>query len=121
MDDLAYGIKYPAVIDFKMGRQTYDPEESIEKINRLNSKYPLLEKTGFQLIGMRVNISLYDFKQFNNLFNCKVFNNKEKNFQHFDKKFGRSLDEENLLNGKTLKYRKSLINKPMFICTTWLN
>jgi hypothetical protein len=56
MDDLAFGLKYPAVIDFKMGRQTYDPEECIEKINRLNSKYPLLEKTGFQLIGMRVNI-----------------------------------------------------------------
>lgn len=55
MDDLAYGIKYPAIIDFKIGKQTYDPEASIEKIKRQKLKYPPVEKIGFQLLGMRVN------------------------------------------------------------------
>jgi inositol-polyphosphate multikinase len=55
MDDLAYGIKYPAVIDFKIGRVTHDPEASVDKINRQKLKYPPCEKIGFQLLGMRVS------------------------------------------------------------------
>lgn len=39
MDDIAYGLKYPAVIDFKMGRITYDPEATVEKITRQKLKY----------------------------------------------------------------------------------
>ena len=58
MDDLAYGIKYPAVIDFKIGRQTHDPEASTEKITRQKLKYPPCEKIGFQLLGMRVSVHL---------------------------------------------------------------
>ncbi len=54
MDDLAYGIKYPAIIDFKIGKITYDPEATVEKINRQKKKYPEVEKLGFQLLGMRV-------------------------------------------------------------------
>lgn len=54
MDDMAYGMKYPAVIDFKMGRVTYDPEATIEKITRQRLKYPPVEQIGYQLIGMRV-------------------------------------------------------------------
>jgi len=60
MDDVAYGIKNPAVIDFKIGQVTHDPEATIEKITRQKSKYPPVEKIGFQLIGMRV--SVYDKK-----------------------------------------------------------
>ena len=55
MDDLAFGIEYPAVIDFKIGRQTYDPEATAEKIVRQKLKYPPVEKIGFQLLGMRVS------------------------------------------------------------------
>jgi 1D-myo-inositol-tetrakisphosphate 5-kinase/inositol-polyphosphate multikinase len=54
MDDLAYGIKHPAIIDFKIGKQTYDPEATDEKIKRQRLKYPPVEKIGFQLLGMRV-------------------------------------------------------------------
>lgn len=54
MDDIAYGVKYPAVIDFKMGRITHDPEASVEKITRQKLKYPPVEKIGYQLLGMRV-------------------------------------------------------------------
>ena len=55
MDDIGFGIKRPAVIDFKIGRKTYDPEETIEKIDRQKKKYPAVERIGFQLIGMRVS------------------------------------------------------------------
>ena len=54
MDDLARGIEYPAVIDFKIGRVTWDPEATVEKINRQKLKYPAVENIGFQLLGMRV-------------------------------------------------------------------
>lgn len=54
MDDIAHGVKYPAVIDFKMGRITYDPEASVDKITRQKQKYPPVEKIGYQLLGMRV-------------------------------------------------------------------
>lgn len=84
MDDLAYGIKFPAVIDFKMGRITFDPEASAEKIERQKLKYPPVEKIGFQLIGMR------------------VFNSADKTFSHYDKLFGRSLADEDLVHGKVL-------------------
>lgn len=87
MDDLAYGIKYPAVIDFKIGRQTYDPEASIEKIERQKLKYPPVERIGFQLLGMR------------------VFNEIDKSFLHYDKIFGRALDEADLIHGLGLYYQ----------------
>jgi len=82
MDDLAYGLKYPAVIDFKIGRQTHDPEASTEKITRQKLKYPPCEKIGFQLLGMR------------------VFNKKDSSFSHYDKIFVLALSEENLIHGK---------------------
>lgn len=87
MDDLAYGLKYPAVIDFKIGRQTHDPEASTEKITRQKLKYPPCEKIGFQLLGMR------------------VFNETDKTFSHFDKIFGRALSEENLIHGLALYFQ----------------
>ncbi len=59
MQDLAFGLKYPVVIDFKIGRQTHDPEASIDKITRNKLKYPPCESIGFQLMGMRVNNFLF--------------------------------------------------------------
>ena len=56
MDDLTKGLKCPAVIDFKIGKITHDPEASFDKITRQKSKYPPVEKIGFQLLGMRVTI-----------------------------------------------------------------
>ena len=44
---------------FLKGKITHDPEATIEKIARQQLKYPPVEKTGFQLLGMRVNLALY--------------------------------------------------------------
>ena len=87
MDDMAYGFKHPAVIDYKIGRITYDPEASQEKIARQIKKYPPVENTGFQLIGMR------------------VFNKEDATFNHYDKSFGRNLSEEELIHGLALYYQ----------------
>jgi 1D-myo-inositol-tetrakisphosphate 5-kinase/inositol-polyphosphate multikinase len=54
MRDIAYQIEKPSVIDYKIGRITYDPEASAEKISRQKLKYPPVENIGFQLMGMRV-------------------------------------------------------------------
>lgn len=87
MDDLAYGIKYPAVLDSKIGKVTYDPEASIEKIERQKLKYPDVEEVGFQLIGMR------------------VFDKPTKAFKHYDKTFGRALNKEDVIHGLALFYQ----------------
>lgn len=87
MDDLAWGIKYPAVIDFKIGRRTYDPEATIEKIERQKLKYPPVERIGFQLLGMR------------------VFDQENRTFSHFDKRFGRKLSEDDIIHGLALYYQ----------------
>jgi 1D-myo-inositol-tetrakisphosphate 5-kinase/inositol-polyphosphate multikinase len=87
MDDIANGIKHPVVIDFKIGKITHDPEATIEKITRQKLKYPPVEKIGFQLIGMR------------------VFDNKTGTFSHYDKIFGRSLSEEDLIHGLALYFQ----------------
>jgi 1D-myo-inositol-tetrakisphosphate 5-kinase/inositol-polyphosphate multikinase len=82
MDDIAHGIKYPTVIDFKLGRITHDPEATPEKIQRQKSKYPPVERLGFQLIGMR------------------VYNQADNSFSHYDKVYGRALSEQDLIHGK---------------------
>jgi 1D-myo-inositol-tetrakisphosphate 5-kinase/inositol-polyphosphate multikinase len=81
MNDVAYGIKEPSVIDFKIGKVTHDPDATIEKKRRHIAKYPDSEINGFQIVGMR------------------VFDNKNKNFDHYDKVFGRSLDHKNIIHG----------------------
>jgi 1D-myo-inositol-tetrakisphosphate 5-kinase/inositol-polyphosphate multikinase len=87
MDDAAYGFKYPAVADFKLGRVTHDPEASPDKIHRHRSRYPPAENLGFQLIGMR------------------VFSRKDHTFTHLDKIFGRNLTEANLIHGLALYFQ----------------
>ncbi len=114
MDNIAFGLKFPAVIDFKMGKRTHDPEENPDKIAKLCAKYPYLEKIGFQMIGMRVfsyffiHLCIQYLYIFCFVYILKVFNSKENNFMHFDKFFGRSLNEEGLVHGneqyKNTKY-----------------
>lgn len=87
MDDITYGLKHPAVIDFKIGRITYDPEATIEKIERQKRKYPIVESIGFQLLGMR------------------VFDKTDHSFKHYDKVFGRGLDGNDLIHGLALFYQ----------------
>jgi hypothetical protein len=87
MEDKAYGFRYPAVIDFKLGKVTHDPIATPEKIFHHKTRYPPVERLGFQLLGMR------------------VFNKADNSFTHFDKVFGRSLTEENLIHGLALYFQ----------------
>ena len=87
LDDVAYGIKYPAVADFKIGCITHEPEATPEKVHRHRSRYPPAEKLGFQLLGMR------------------VFDSEKNTFSHLDKIFGRSLTEQNLIHGLALYFQ----------------
>lgn len=57
MQNLTCGFHEPNVLDLKMGRITYDPEASPEKQEHEVSKYPPLEKLGFQITGMMVRIT----------------------------------------------------------------
>ena len=88
MDDAAFGIEQPAVIDFKIGQVTHDPEASSAKIARQLAKYPPVELIGFQLLGMRV----YSEQQ-------------QQQFAHYDKIFGRALAQEDLVHGLALYYQ----------------
>lgn len=82
MDDIGYGLMKPSVIDLKIGRVTYDPFASAEKIHRCRLKYPGSANVGFTLSGMRV----YD--PLSNL------------FAFYDKVFGRSLNQDDIIHCK---------------------
>lgn len=87
MENLAHRMKNPAVIDFKLGRITYDPEATSDKIQRQLTKYPPCEITGFQLIGMR------------------VFSERTGRFSKYDKLFGRSLPIDDLIHAMALFFQ----------------
>lgn len=87
MDNLAHGIEYPAVGDFKIGRQTCDPEATLETVQRKRLKYEDVEQVGFQLIGMR------------------VFDEVNRSFKHLNKVFGRSLSRQDIIHGLALFYQ----------------
>ena len=55
MENIARGIERPMVIDVKIGRLTYVPDEaSKEKIYSNINKYPLSRKIGWQISGINV-------------------------------------------------------------------
>jgi len=80
MTDIGFGIIEPSVIDMKMGRTTHDPEADDAKMTRQKLKYPPCENIGFQLMGMRIKERI------------------DGNFKRFDKYFGRSRREEDLIH-----------------------
>ena len=56
MEHISKGIEKPMVIDVKIGRLTYVPDEaSSEKIYSNITKYPLSRKIGWQMSGMSVS------------------------------------------------------------------
>jgi len=54
MRDVARQFKNPCIADIKMGRITYDPDATPEKILKETTKYPPLTNIGFQIRGIRV-------------------------------------------------------------------
>lgn len=91
MHDTTFGLNEPLVIDLKIGRVTYDPEATNDKILRQRLKYPPCERTGFQLMGMR------------------IYDNDRGKIVKYDKVFGRSRCEEDLIHCFGLYYQ---INSP---------
>lgn len=92
MADIGFGIIEPSVIDMKMGRTTHDPEADEAKMTRQKLKYPPCENTGFQLMGMRIK------------------ERAEGKFKRFDKYFGRSRREEDLIHCLGLFFQYNYID-----------
>ena len=56
LEDVTRKFRQPNILDVKVGRITYEPEAGEEKILHEELKYPHIQKTCFQTIGMMVNI-----------------------------------------------------------------
>lgn len=54
LEDVTHKFNKPCIMDVKIGRKSYDPFASAEKIQQQVSKYPLMEEIGFLVLGMRV-------------------------------------------------------------------
>ncbi|KAM5140735.1 inositol polyphosphate multikinase isoform 1-T1 [Mantella aurantiaca] len=54
LEDVTRKFNKPCIMDVKIGRKSYDPYASAEKIQQQISKYPLMEEIGFLVLGMRV-------------------------------------------------------------------
>lgn len=54
LEDLCKGFQQPCIADIKIGRVTYDPEASVEKIEQSMNKYPAQWDIGYRILGMRV-------------------------------------------------------------------
>ncbi|XP_073097132.1 inositol polyphosphate multikinase isoform X1 [Manis javanica] len=54
LEDVTHKFDKPCIMDVKIGRKSYDPFASSEKIQQQVSKYPLMEEIGFLVLGMRV-------------------------------------------------------------------
>ena len=59
MEDLTKKYKHPCIMDVKIGPITYDMHADAEKIKREESKFPFLEKVGFQLVGFKVSQGIF--------------------------------------------------------------
>ena len=53
---MTHKFNKPCIMDVKIGRKSYDPFASSEKIQQQVSKYPLMEDIGFLVLGMRVRV-----------------------------------------------------------------
>jgi len=87
LEDLTRPFQNPCIIDIKMGKVTWDPDATDAKRKREESKYPPLQKTGFQLLGCRIPGN-----------GLNVANNATDHIK-LDKKWGRGLLYEELTSG----------------------
>lgn len=81
LENILREYKYPCVIDIKLGRITYDPEATPEKIERQIGKFQPAAEIGFQLLGW------------------KTYSPKEQTYIYHDKRCARSLTKDELLYG----------------------
>uniref|UniRef100_S4RF06 Kinase n=1 Tax=Petromyzon marinus TaxID=7757 RepID=S4RF06_PETMA len=81
LEDVTCKFNKPCIMDVKMGRQSYDPCASQEKVDYERAKYPLMQEIGFLVLGMR------------------VYQPETNTDVVYDKFFGRSLEPDNLREG----------------------
>ncbi|XP_019636006.1 PREDICTED: inositol polyphosphate multikinase-like [Branchiostoma belcheri] len=83
LEDITRKFHQPCILDVKVGRRCYDLEATPDKIEREKKKYPPIDIVGFQLMGMR------------------IYKRKTGEVVYYDKKYGRSLDENHVGMGLT--------------------
>lgn len=54
MDDLTWGRRWPCIMDVKVGTRSYEDGASAEKIAYEKHKFPLQERAGFRIQGIKV-------------------------------------------------------------------
>lgn len=81
LEDVTHKFNKPCIMDVKIGRKSYDPFASSEKIQQQVSKYPLMEEIGFLVLGMR------------------VYHVHSDNYETKNQHYGRSLTRETLKDG----------------------
>ncbi|XP_041065027.1 inositol polyphosphate multikinase isoform X1 [Carcharodon carcharias] len=81
LEDVTRKFNKPCIMDVKIGKKSYDPDASAEKIQQQISKYPLMEEIGFLVLGMRV----YQFSS--------------DSYMTYDQRYGRGLTKETLKDG----------------------
>ncbi|XP_070636515.1 inositol polyphosphate multikinase isoform X4 [Bos indicus] len=81
LEDVTHKFNKPCIMDVKIGRKSYDPFASSEKIQQQVSKYPLMEEIGFLVLGMR------------------VYHVHSDSYETKNQHYGRSLTKETLKDG----------------------
>ncbi|XP_052763416.1 inositol polyphosphate multikinase-like isoform X2 [Mya arenaria] len=79
LENIVAGFRRPCVVDIKMGKKTYDPEAGPAKIAKEITKFPHVEKFGFQFTGMQ------------------TYDPAEQRIKFYDKFFCRKLGEDEVL------------------------
>lgn len=54
LSDMTKGFHRPNIMDLKIGRKTYEPDATLEKVQSQTQKYPQQEQFGFRIVGMRI-------------------------------------------------------------------
>lgn len=77
LENLVSKFRKPCVVDIKMGKKTYDPEAGPAKIAREMTKFPYVEKFGFQFTGMQTYDPVEDKMKFYDKFFCRKLGEDE--------------------------------------------
>ncbi|CAK9295733.1 unnamed protein product [Gordionus sp. m RMFG-2023] len=93
LEDITTNYEKPCILDIKIGKESYEPGAPSHKVCYEKSKYPLLECIGIRILGMR------------------VYNYKTKTYEFYDKEYGKSLTEDQIMQCLE-KYVSSVDNNP---------
>lgn len=96
LENLLYGFRSPNILDVKLGKVLYDETASEEKKKRLQrvSTETTSGKLGFRICGMKIEANSYleDI-------NSDLYQAEDDNYVFVNKMYGRSLTQENVLDG----------------------